>query len=63
MFRYADHPVQDRHEEDILKNESNEPIYGLELGQLSVGTIITYWVKAYDFADNVKISGKNSFTI
>ena len=63
MFRYADHPVQDRHEEDILKNESNEPIYGLELGQLSVGTIIIYWVKAYDFADNVKISDKNSFTI
>ena len=32
MYRYGDHPVQDRYEEDPLKNESNNPVFGLEFG-------------------------------
>ena len=63
MFRYADNPVQERHEEDILKNESNDPIFGLELGQFVSGTIINYHIEAIDFANNVAISDVNSLII
>jgi len=63
MYRYGDNPVQDRHEEDPLYNESNEPIYGLELGQYSTGDIITYWIVSYDTANNAKKSEEKSFKI
>lgn len=63
MFRYADYPVQERHEEDILKNESNDPIFGLELGQFISGTIINYHIEAIDYANNIAISDVNSLII
>ena len=63
MYRYGDHPVQDRHEEDPLKNESNDPIFGLELGQFPADTNVTYWIVAYDTAHNIKQSDKNFFTV
>jgi hypothetical protein len=63
MYRYADHPVQARHEEDPLVNESNAPIYGVELGQFQPGETITYWVVAWDTAQNMKQSDVRSFTI
>ncbi|MCK4995414.1 MAG: hypothetical protein KAR55_00870, partial [Thermoplasmatales archaeon] len=61
MYRYGDNPVQERHEEDPLKNESNDPIFGLELGQFSIGTNITYWIGAFDTANNTVISSEKSF--
>ena len=56
MFRYGDNPVQSRDEEDPLKNESNSPCYGIELGQFESGSIIKFLVKAFDNANNVAIS-------
>ncbi len=63
MFRYADNPVQKRHEEDLLKNQSNDPIFGLELGQFPTNTTINYWIKAFDTANNTLITIDKSFTI
>ncbi|HEC95241.1 MAG TPA: hypothetical protein ENI45_04675 [Thermoplasmatales archaeon] len=63
MYRYGDYPVQDRHEEDPLKNESNDPVFGLELGQFPTDTNVTYWIVAYDTAHNIKQSGKKSFIV
>ena len=63
MYRYGDNPVQGRHEEDPLFNESNEPIFGFELGQFSTGEIITYWIVSYDAADNSKQSEEKSFMV
>ncbi len=63
MFRYADNPRQNRSEEDPLRNESNEPIYGFELGQFSTGTTITYWIEAVDTANNSILSKEKLFSI
>ena len=63
MFRYADNPVQERHEEDPLKNVSNDPIFGLELGQFSTNTNITYLIKAVDTANNIVVSKEKFLTI
>jgi hypothetical protein len=63
MFRYADHPRQGRSEEDPLKNESNRPLYGFELGQFPLGTKITYWIKAMDTANNSIKSNEKSFMV
>jgi len=63
MYRYGDHPVQSRHEEDPLRNQSNPPIYGRELGQFPAGTTISYWIVAIDTAHNAKQSDVSSFTI
>jgi len=63
MFRYGDNPIQDRHEEDPLKNESNEPVYGFELGQFATGKNISYWIEAFDAANNSIITNTKSFTI
>jgi hypothetical protein len=63
MFRYADNPVQERHDEDPLKNMSNDPIFGLELGQFSTGTNITYWIGAFDTANNAVISNEKYLNI
>jgi hypothetical protein len=63
MFRYADFPVQKRHEEDPLKNQTNDPIFGIELGQFSNGTIVNYQIKAVDTANNIVLSENKSFEI
>jgi len=63
MYRYGDNPVQGRHEEDPLFNESNEPIFGFELGQFSTGESITYWIVSYDAANNSKQSEEKSFMV
>jgi hypothetical protein len=63
MFIYGDNPVQGRHEEDPLKNMSNDPIFGKELGQFSTGTNIEYWIEAIDTANNVVVSSTKSFLI
>jgi hypothetical protein len=63
MYRYGDFPIQSRHEEDPLINQSNDPIFGVELGQFSTGQTITYWIVAIDTAQNKKQSDVASFTI
>ena len=55
MYRYADYPFQERHEEDALKNESNNPIYGIEIGQMKKG-IHKFRIKAVDTIGNEEIS-------
>jgi hypothetical protein len=63
MYRYGDFPIQGRHEEDPLINQSNDPIFGIELGQFSTDQTITYWIVAVDTAQNKKQSDIASFTI
>lgn len=63
LYRYGDFPIQSRHEEDPLKNQSNDPIFGIELGQFSTGQAISYWIVAMDTAQNKKQSDVASFTI
>jgi hypothetical protein len=63
LYRYGDFPIQSRHEEDPLQNQSNTPIFGRELGQFSTGQVITYWIIATDTAQNTKQSAILSFTI
>ena len=63
MHRYGDYPVQSRHEEDPLQNQSNAPIFGVELGQFSAGQTISYWIVAVDTAQNKRQSEGDSFTI
>jgi hypothetical protein len=63
MYRYGDYPVQSRHEEDPLLNQSNAPIFGVELGQFSSGQSIGYWIVAVDTAQNRIQSEGDSFTI
>ncbi|MBE3137920.1 MAG: hypothetical protein IMZ43_11110 [Thermoplasmata archaeon] len=63
MYRYGDFPIQSRHEEDPLINQSNDPVFGIELGQFSTGQTITYWIVASDTAQNKKQSDVASFTI
>jgi len=63
LSRYGDFPMQARHEEDPLKNQSNAPLFGKEVGQFSTGQTITYWVVAVDTAQNTRQSETHSFTI
>jgi hypothetical protein len=63
MYRYGQYPIQSRHEEDPLINQSNNPIFGIELGQFPTGQTITYWIVAVDTAQNTKQSDVTSFTI
>ena len=56
MYSYGNNPVQDRHEEDPLKNESNSPLYGIELGQFESNSTIKFVVRAFDTANNMAIS-------
>jgi hypothetical protein len=63
MYRYGDFPIQSRHEEDPLINQSNDPVFGIELGQFSTDQTITYWIVARDTAQNKKQSDVASFTI
>jgi hypothetical protein len=63
MYRYALYPVQSRHEEDPLRNQSNDPIFGIELGQFPTDQTITYWIVASDTAQNKKQSDVANFTI
>jgi hypothetical protein len=63
IYRYGDFPIQSRHEEDPLINQSNNPVFGIELGQFSTGQVITYWIIVTDTAQNKKQSDVASFTI
>jgi hypothetical protein len=63
MYRYGDYPIQSRHEEDPLFNQSNAPLYGVELGQFSSGQSIGFWIVAVDTAQNKIQSEGDSFTI
>lgn len=63
MYRYGDFPMQPRHEEDPLFNQSNAPVYGVELGQFPAGQTIGFWVIATDTAGNTIQSEADSFTI
>ena len=62
MYRYADNPPQPRHEEDALRNKSNEPRYGIEIGQLDKGTY-KFRVKAIDTAGNEAISDEYEIVV
>jgi hypothetical protein len=63
MYRYADSPVQARHEEDPLRNLSNLPVYGYEVGQLPTGTTVSYWVVALDSGGNRQVSSIGAFNV
>ncbi|MBN1281168.1 MAG: hypothetical protein JXA00_05920 [Candidatus Thermoplasmatota archaeon] len=63
MYRYGDFPVQGRHEEDPLFNQSNGPVFGKELGQFTTGETVSYWIVAVDSASNRQQSPVQSFTI
>ena len=63
MYRYGDHPLQNRHEEDPSYNISNGPIYGYELGEFESGETLTYWIIAYDIANNSKRSYEKTLFI
>jgi len=63
MYEHANNPIQDRHEEDPLINELNDPIYGFELGQFETGQNITYWILAFDTANNLVQSNEKFFMI
>ena len=63
FFHYATNPIQDRHEEDPLQNQTNQPIYGLELGQLPANQTIIYQIKAIDLANNAILSDEKQITI
>jgi len=63
MYRYGEYPVQSRHEEDPLFNQSNAPLFGVELGQFPSGQSIGYWIVAADTANNTIQSEGDSFTI
>jgi hypothetical protein len=63
MYRYGDFPIQGRHEEDPLANQSNGPLFGIELGQFSSGQTLMYWVVARDTAHNTRQSEVAWFTI
>jgi hypothetical protein len=63
MYRYGQYPIQSRHEEDPLRNQSNNPIFGIELGQFPTGQTITYWIVAIDTVQNTQQSDVHSFTI
>jgi len=63
MYRYGEYPVQSRHEEDPLFNESNAPLFGKQLGQFPTGQVINYWIVAMDSAGNTKQSEISSFSI
>lgn len=63
MYRYGENPVQNRHEEDPLRNQSNTPRFGIELGQYPTGQTIGFWIVARDTAHNTIQSEGDSFTI
>ena len=63
MYRYGQSPIQNRHEEDPLINQSNAPLFGVELGQFSSGQSIGFWIVATDTAFNRIQSEGDAFTI
>lgn len=52
FYEYAQHPKQERHVEDPKLNQSNNALYGVELGSFSAGEIIYIRITAYDVALN-----------
>jgi len=63
MFCYANHPVQERHEEDPLFNQTNGPIYGFELGVFETDENISLYVKAKDSSGAEITSEILNFTV
>ncbi len=63
MYQYGANPVQGRHEEDPFFNQSNAPLFGVELGQFSSGQSIGFWIVATDTANNRVQSEGDAFTI
>ncbi len=63
MYQYAAHPVQSRHHEDPLFNQSNEPVFGKELGQFPEGTTISYQIIATDVSMNTVESSEYTLTV
>ena len=63
MFLYAANPIQDRNDEDPLKDRINAPIYGIELGQFPKKTVIDYWIDVYDTAKNKQVSPTSTITV
>jgi hypothetical protein len=63
LFRYGEYPEQSRHPEDPRQNESNEPRFGIELGQFMVNETIRYVIEAFDSANNAISSSEYSFTV
>jgi hypothetical protein len=48
--------------EDPLVNVSNNPVFGIELGQFKTGENINYWIVAFNTANNSEMSlGKYFF--
>jgi hypothetical protein len=62
-YQYGANPVQGRHEEDPFFNQSNAPLFGVELGQFSSGQSIGFWIVATDTANNRVQSEGDAFTI
>ena len=54
LFEYAQHPIQKRHREDPKKNQTNQPVYGCDLGRFSTNKTITIRIIAIDVANNKK---------
>ncbi len=63
MYRYADYPVQSRHEEDPLNNQTNSPIYGLELGIFDTDEQVSFYISAKDSSGREIESGVLSFLV
>jgi hypothetical protein len=63
MYEYGNNPVQTRHEEDILYNQSNSPLFGFEIGEFSSGEKIRCYIVVIDSANNVIQSEEMSFSI
>lgn len=63
MFAYANHPVQERHVEDPLFNQTNYPIYGFELGVFDTDENISLYVKAKDSSGAEITSEILNFTV
>jgi hypothetical protein len=63
MYPYANYPVQPRHEEDPLKNESNAPVFGFMLGEYPTNQTITYWIVARDTGGHTTTSEKQTIVV
>ena len=63
MYSYANHPIQSRHEEDPLRNESNEPVFGFMLGEYPTNQTITYWIVARDTGGHTTTSAKQTIVV
>ncbi|MBS3748529.1 MAG: hypothetical protein KGY67_02380 [Candidatus Thermoplasmatota archaeon] len=63
LFEYAQHPIQQRHLEDPKKNQTNQPVYGCELGRFPTNETITIRIIAIDVAHNREVSNWEEIVI